>query len=78
MRTARATGPPVDTFTDTSAPFATNQSTHTYLTTQTISWSATFTPTDTATYQGSTTTRCETSVVTITNDSGQHSRPDPK
>ena len=63
-------GTPVDTFTDTSAPFATNQTTHTYLTTQTISWSATFTPTDTATYQGSTTTRCERSDLTITNDLG--------
>jgi hypothetical protein len=64
---ATCSGTPVDTFTDTSAPFATNQSTHTYLTTQTISWSATFTPTDTATYQGSTTTRCERSDLTINN-----------
>ena len=54
------------TFTDTSAPYETNNST--YRTTSTIiSWSATFTPTDTTGVAGSTTTRCERSDLTINN-----------
>ena len=61
------TGPAVDTYTDTSAPYETNNTTHTYAANQIISWSATFTPTDTATYQSSTTTRCERSDLTINN-----------
>jgi hypothetical protein len=59
------------TFTDSdgSDGFKTNNTTYRTVST-TISWSATFTPTDTNTYSGSTTTRCEKSVITITNDSG--------
>jgi hypothetical protein len=54
------------TFTDTAAPFETNNST--YLTSSTIiSWSATFTPTDANAVVGSTTTRCEKSDLTINN-----------
>jgi hypothetical protein len=56
------------TFTDTdgSDGFATSNATY-YTTSKTISWSATFTPTDTTTYLGSTTTRCERSDLTINN-----------
>jgi hypothetical protein len=54
------------TFTDTTAPFETNNAT--YATTSTIiSWSATFTPTDPDAVQGSTTTQCERSDLTINN-----------
>jgi hypothetical protein len=61
------------TFTDTDSSdgFKTGNTTY-YTTSKTITWSATFTPTDTANYLSSTTTRCEKSVLTITNDSGPY------
>jgi hypothetical protein len=63
--TVDCTGPAA-TFTDTSAPFETNNTT--YRTTSTvISWSATFTPSDPDAVAGSTTTRCEMSDLTIDN-----------
>jgi hypothetical protein len=53
-------------FTDTAAPYETNNTT--YRTASTIiSWSATFTPSDPNAVQGSTTTRCERSDLTINN-----------
>jgi hypothetical protein len=63
-------GTPARTFgPDTSAPFETNNETY-YTSSQTISWSATFTPTNPDAVQGSTTTRCERSDLTINNDAG--------
>jgi hypothetical protein len=56
----------VATFSDSSAPFETNNST-VYTTSTIVSWSATFTPTDPNAVQGSTTTRCERSDLTINN-----------
>ena len=54
------------TFTDTTAPYTTNNTT--YRTSSTIiSWSATFTPTDTNAFANSTTTSCERSDLTINN-----------
>ena len=54
------------TFVDNAAPFETNNLT--YRTSSTIiSWSATFTPTDSNAVDGSTTTRCERSDLTINN-----------
>ncbi|TQM62690.1 hypothetical protein [Humibacillus xanthopallidus] len=66
-------GTPATTFTDTTVAtggkFETNNSTY-YTTSKTISWSAVFTPTDTTAVVGSTTTRCEQSVLTIDNSAG--------
>jgi hypothetical protein len=60
------TGTPATTFTDSSAPYETNNTT--YQTSSTIiSWSATFTPDNTTDFTGSTTTRCERSDLTINN-----------
>jgi hypothetical protein len=56
----------VRTFSDGSAPFETDNTT-VYTTSTIISWSATFTPTDPNAVQGSTTTRCERSDLTINN-----------
>jgi hypothetical protein len=59
-------GTAATTFTDTTAPYATNNST--YRTQSTIiSWSATFTPASGSGFAGSTTTRCERSDLTINN-----------
>jgi hypothetical protein len=53
-------------FTDSTAPYETNNST--YRTSSTIiSWSATFAPTSGSGFAGSTTTRCERSDLTINN-----------
>jgi hypothetical protein len=61
------------TFTDGTADsnggFETANSSY-YTTSKTVSWSATFTPTNTTDVGGSTTTRCEKSVLTIDNSSG--------
>jgi hypothetical protein len=64
-------GTAATTFTDSDGTdgYATNNTTYQTAST-TISWSATFTPTDPTNISGSTTTRCETSVLTITNNSG--------
>lgn len=64
-------GTAATTFTDSDGTdgYATNNATYQTAST-TISWSATFTPTDATNISGSTTTRCETSVLTITNNSG--------
>src|SRR5207248_6035880 len=51
--TANCTGAVVQTFSDTSAPFETSNQTY-YTTTKTISWRATFTPTDPNAVVGST------------------------
>jgi hypothetical protein len=57
-------GTPV-TFTDTTAPYETNNTT--YITSSTtVSWRATFTPTDPNAFDGST-SGCEVSTLTITN-----------
>jgi hypothetical protein len=68
---ADCSGTAAATFTDSdgSNGFVTDNGTY-YTTSKTISWSAVFTPTNTTLYNGSTTTRCEKSVLTITNDSG--------
>jgi len=65
---ANCTGGVLGTFTDTSAPYATNNTT-TYTANKTISWRAVFTPTDPNAVTGST-SHCETSTVTINNDIG--------
>ncbi|HEU5257263.1 MAG TPA: hypothetical protein VFU28_14820 [Vicinamibacterales bacterium] len=74
------TGTAATTFTDTTADaqggFETNNSTY-YTSSKTISWSAVFTPTDSNAMQGSTTTRCEKSVLTITNSSSDFPPPGP-
>jgi hypothetical protein len=65
------------TFTDSSAPYETNQTEVSYATPgKTISWSATFTPTSGSGVVGSTTTRCERSELTI-NDSASPFPPTP-
>jgi hypothetical protein len=62
-------GTAATTFTDTTAPYATDNAT--YVTTSTIiSWSATFTPSDPNAFAGSTTTACERSDLTINNNAG--------
>jgi len=63
------------TFSDSSAPYATNNTT-VYTESTIISWSATFTPTNTTDYAGSTTTRCERSDLTI-NNSASDFTPSP-
>jgi hypothetical protein len=65
------TGTAARTFTDSdgSDGYATNNSTYETAST-TVSWSATFTPNDTSSFGGSTTTRCERSDLTINNSSG--------
>jgi hypothetical protein len=66
---ADCTGTAVATFSDSTAPFASNN-TSVYTTAKTISWRAVFTPTNTTAVTGST-SRCETTVVTtVNNDSG--------
>jgi hypothetical protein len=65
---ANCTGTVLNTFTDTTAPYATNNTT-TYTANKTISWRAVFTPTDLNAVNGST-SHCETSTVTINNDIG--------
>lgn len=66
------------TFTDSDSSdgFATDNSTY-YTVSKTISWSATFTPTDTAKYSGSTTTKCEKSELTINNSASDFPPPTP-
>jgi hypothetical protein len=66
------------TFTDSdgSDGYATNNTTYRTSST-TISWSATFTPTDTTGYAGSTTTKCEKSVLTIDNAASDFPPPGP-
>jgi len=62
-------GAAATTFTDTAAPYETNNAT--YRTSSTIiSWSATFTPSDPNAVVGSTTTSCERSDLTINNAAG--------
>jgi hypothetical protein len=56
----------VTTFSDSSAPFETNNTT-VYTASTIVSWSATFTPTAGSGVVGSTTTRCERSDLTIDN-----------
>src|SRR5262249_7448267 len=66
---ADCTGNPVNTFEDTSAPYATNNTT-TYMTPgTTISWRATFTPDAGQSATGST-SHCERSDLTINDDTG--------
>ena len=60
------TGTPAATFTDTSSPYETDNTSY-YTTSTIISWSATFTPNNTDSFEGSTTTRCERSDLTINN-----------
>jgi hypothetical protein len=62
------TGTVLGTFTDTTAPFATNNTT-VVTSDMTISWRAVFTPSDPNAVEGST-SHCETSTVTINNDIG--------
>ena len=62
------TGTVLYTETDTSAPFATTNTTQ-QTATRTVSWRAVFTPTDSNAVLGST-SRCETTTVTVNNDSG--------
>jgi hypothetical protein len=64
---ADCSGTALTTFTDSSAPFATNNTTSTTATT--VSWRAVFTPSDTNAVAGST-SRCETTTVTLNNNSG--------
>jgi hypothetical protein len=64
------------TDTDGSDGYATNNSTYRTAST-TISWSATFTPSDENAVQGSTTTRCEKSVLTIDNSASVFPPPTP-
>jgi hypothetical protein len=65
---ANCTGTVLGTFTDTTAPFATDNTT-VYTASTTISWRAVFTPSDPNAVAGST-ARCETSTLTINNDIG--------
>jgi hypothetical protein len=67
-------GTAATTFSDSTAPFETNNGTY-RTTSTTISWSATFTPTDPG-IVGSTTTQCERSDLTI-NDSASSFPPSP-
>jgi len=62
------TGNTLYTETDASAPFSTNNTT-VQTASRTVSWRAVFTPTDPNAVQGST-SRCETTTVTVDNDSG--------
>ena len=62
------TGTVLYTETDTSAPFATTNTTQ-QTASRTVSWRAVFTPTDSNAVVGST-SRCETTTVTVNNDSG--------
>jgi hypothetical protein len=66
------------TFTDstvsTGGVFETNNTTY-ETASKTISWSATFTPSDTNAVQGSTTTRCERSDLTINNSASDFPPP---
>jgi hypothetical protein len=61
-------GTVLGTFSDSSAPFETNNST-VFASTTTVSWRAVFTPSDPNAVTGST-SRCERSDLTINNDSG--------
>jgi hypothetical protein len=63
--TADCSGPAVLTFSDNAAPFETTNTTY-YTTTTSVSWRATFTPSDPNAVAGSTGT-CEVSSLTITN-----------
>jgi hypothetical protein len=65
---ADCTGTVLGTFTDSSAPFTTNNTT-VFTSNTTISWRAVFTPSDPNAVTGST-SHCETSTVTINNDIG--------
>jgi len=69
-------GTPVATFTDTTVPFETNNTTY-YTESKIISWSAVFTPSDPNAVQGSTTTRCERSDLTINNSASDFPPPAP-
>lgn len=71
------TGTAVQTFTDSSAPFETNNTVYYESPGKTISWSATFTPSDPNAVQGSATTRCEMSVLTIDNSASAFPPPTP-
>jgi hypothetical protein len=65
---ADCTGAVLGTFTDTAAPYETNNTT-VYTSNTTISWRAVFTPSDPNAVAGSS-SHCETSTVTINNDIG--------
>jgi hypothetical protein len=65
---ADCTGTVLFTSTDTSAPFASSNTT-VQTASRTVSWRAMFTPTDPNAVVGST-SRCETTTVTVNNDSG--------
>jgi hypothetical protein len=72
------TAPAATSFTDTTVAtggkFETDNTTY-YTTSKTISWSAVFTPTDSNAVVGSTTTRCEQSVLTIDNSASDFPPP---
>jgi hypothetical protein len=68
-------GTAATTFEDTAAPYETDNSTYRTSTTI-ISWSATFTPSDPG-VEGSTTTRCERSDLTINNSASDFPPPTP-
>ncbi|MFL5915869.1 MAG: hypothetical protein ACJ752_09550 [Gaiellaceae bacterium] len=65
---ADCTGTVLYTETDSAAPFATSNAT-VQTASRTVSWRAVFTPSDSNAVQGST-SRCETTTVTVNNDSG--------
>jgi hypothetical protein len=65
---ANCTGTVLGTFSDSSAPFTTSNTT-VYTANKTISWRSVFTPSDTNAVVGSR-SHCETSTVTINNDIG--------
>jgi hypothetical protein len=72
------TGTVLGTFTDSSSPYTTNnQTTVSVEATKSVSWSATFTPTDTNAFEASTTTRCERSDLTINNSASAFPPPSP-
>jgi hypothetical protein len=60
------TGTVLGTFSDGTAPFATSQSSVSVSTSKSVSWKATFTPSDPTAVEGST-SGCEVSSLTITN-----------
>jgi hypothetical protein len=69
-------GTPEATFSDNTSPYETTNTTKSYGANQTVSWSAAYTPTDTANAGlAATTTRCETSSITINNNSGPFPAP---
>ena len=69
-------GTPATTFTDTTAPYETNNTSYETESTV-ISWSATFTPSAGSGFAGSTTTMCERSDLTINNSASVFPPPAP-